>query len=145
MTFTARFLAATDKLGIDRRVLNISSGAGRSPIEGWSVYGASKAALDMYTKYVKAEQAQQRNPAKIASLAPGVVDTAMQAAIRSTGAAQFPPVERFRRMKKQGMLASPDETARLILDYLERPDFGEREIEDIRNLGSLPRLATPQA
>ena len=38
MLLTARFLAAVEDLKADRRVLNISSGAGRNPNAGWGVY-----------------------------------------------------------------------------------------------------------
>src|SRR5690606_4020802 len=56
MLLTARFVAAVHDLQADRRVLNISSGAGRNPNAGWGVYCATKAALDMYTRVLKQEQ-----------------------------------------------------------------------------------------
>lgn len=132
MMFTARFLEATDPLGIRRCVLNISSGAGRRPTEGWSVYSTSKAALDMFTRCVKAEQATRANPARLVSLAPGVVDTPMQATVRGADPGASPMVTRLRAVKDEGGLASPEDTARRILAYLDRPGFGDKEIDDIR-------------
>jgi benzil reductase ((S)-benzoin forming) len=133
MSFTAHLLAATDGLSCERRILNISSGAGRRPIAGWSAYCSSKAALDMYTRCVKLEQAESTNPARLCSLAPGVIDTGMQAQIRSASTEQLPTVERYRGLKASGGLATAEDTAQQIIAYLERPDFGEREIDDLRN------------
>jgi sepiapterin reductase len=132
MLLTASFLAATDASGAERRVLNISSGAARYPVAGWSAYCSAKAALDMFTRCIVAEQASRPNAARACSLAPGVVDTDMQASIRAADPADFPSVERFRRLKADGALGAPGEIAARIVAYLERDDFGEREIDDIR-------------
>lgn len=132
MLLTATFLAATDASGVERRVLNISSGAARYPVAGWSAYCSAKAALDMFTRCIVAEQASRPNAARACSLAPGVVDTGMQATIRAADAADFPSVERFRALHRDGALGAPGEVAARILAYLGRDDFGEREIDDIR-------------
>jgi len=132
MLLTGSFLAATDASGAERRVLNISSGAARYPVAGWSAYCSAKAALDMFTRCIKAEQGDRPNAARACSLAPGVIDTDMQVTIRAADQADFPPVERFRKLKADGALGSPDEVAGRILAYLERDDYGEREIDDIR-------------
>ncbi len=57
MLLTARFLAAVADIQADRRILNISSGAGRNPNAGWGVYCATKAALDMHARVVKQNKA----------------------------------------------------------------------------------------
>ena len=59
------------------RIVHISSGAARKPYPGWSIYGASKAALDRHAADAASEGV------RIVSLAPGVVDTAMQAGMRA--------------------------------------------------------------
>ena len=88
-----------------RRVLvNISSGAATSVYEGWSLYGAAKAAVDHLTEIVAAEEPQLVCHA----VAPGVVDTDMQALIRDQDEASFPAVERFRRMRAEGSFNSTD-------------------------------------
>ncbi len=132
MLLTASFLAATESSGAERRVLNISSGAARYPVAGWPAYCSAKAALDMFTRCIKAEHAGRPNAARACSLAPGVIDTGMQATIRAADPAGFPPVERFRKLKADGALGAPGEVAARVLAYLEREDFGEREIDDIR-------------
>lgn len=131
MLLTSRFLAATRATGADRRVLNISSGAGRNATAGWGVYCATKAALDMYTRVVKLEQGSAG--ARVVSLAPGVIDTGMQATIRSSDAAAFPALPRFQDMHATGKLSSPAAVAARIATYLDRDDFGTTEIDDIRN------------
>ncbi|WP_368930138.1 SDR family oxidoreductase [Achromobacter xylosoxidans] len=131
MLLTARFLAAVEDLKADRRVLNISSGAGRNPNAGWGVYCATKAALDMYSRVVKQEQGE--GGARVVSLAPGIVDTDMQAAIRSSDPKSFPALAKFQDFHASGKLSSPANVASRILAYLDRDDFGTTEIDDIRN------------
>lgn len=136
MVLTSHFLQATEGLTRNRRVLNISSGAGRQAKPGWSVYSATKAALDMYTRTVKAEQqqliAEGRQAARIVSLAPGAIDTSMQEAIRASDPADFPAHAQFVERYQRGELADPAALATRILAYLERDDFGTTEIDDIR-------------
>ena len=135
MLFAARFLAATDGLDADRRILNISSGSGRRPMDGNGVYSATKAGLDMFTRCVKLEQQAnpQGRPARIVSLAPGVIDTDMQVYARSRDPETFPQTRYFAHMKNEGMLVPPDDAARKILGYLDSDGFGATEIDDIRN------------
>jgi len=130
MVLTGHFIRATDGMAATRRILNISSGAGRGAVAGWGVYCASKAALDMYTQCVKLEQGS--DGARIVSLAPGVIDTAMQAEIRATDPAAFPSLSRFTGLHANGQLSAPEAVAARILAYLDRDDFGQTEIDDIR-------------
>src|SRR5690606_26051883 len=123
MVLTGHFVKATQDLGATRRILNISSGAGRGAVAGWGVYCASKAALDMYSRCVKLEQGP--NGARIVSLAPGVIDTAMQARIRTTDPAVFPTLSRFTELHAKGQLSAPDAVAARILAYLDSDDFGQ--------------------
>jgi benzil reductase ((S)-benzoin forming) len=119
-----------EKLSADRRILNISSGAGRNPTTGWGVYCSTKAALDMYSRVIHAEQGE--NGVRVVSLAPGVVDTAMQATIRASNPRDFPEVSRFKEMHESGKLATPEGVAARILNYLDRDDFGTTDIDDVR-------------
>ncbi|MBB1634700.1 MULTISPECIES: SDR family oxidoreductase [Cupriavidus] len=132
MTMTAAFLSHTERFGCPRKILAISSGAARRPVEGWSAYCAGKAGLDMFVRSINAEYAQApaERAVRAVALAPGVVDTGMQATIRN---ADFAQVQRFRDLKDNDQLASADDTARRIAAYLERPDFGSTELDDIRN------------
>lgn len=65
------------------RILNVASGAAVRPIEGWAAYCASKAGLVMLTRQVALEG--EADGILAFALAPGLVDTAMQGAIREAG------------------------------------------------------------
>jgi len=113
-----------------RRILHISSGAGRNAYPGWAVYCATKAALDQHARAVQLDG----DPQVLAvSLAPGVIDTDMQAAIRATPDANFPLRERFVELKDTGGLTSPEACARNLADYLLAPGFGREAVDDLRN------------
>jgi len=88
------------------RVVNLLSGAALRPLHGWAAYCAGKAALLMLTQSVELEG----GPAGIHcfGLAPGLVDTAMQAAIR---AAHINAISEIPQQK----LASPAIAARAIV------------------------------
>lgn len=128
MVLSAAFLRTT-AADADRRILNISSGAGRKPTAGWPVYCATKAALDHYTRVVATENPQLR----VAALAPGVIDTAMQARIRSSDRQQFPDLERFVQLHERGQLANADTVAQKILNHVTSDAFGRELLDDIRN------------
>lgn len=128
MVLAAAFLRTTPATA-DRRILNISSGAGRKPTRGWPVYCATKAALDHYTRVLAEE-----NPGlRVAALAPGVVDTAMQEHIRGSDRKQFPDLDRFLQLHEHGQLASPDAVAKKILHHVAGDAFGRAVLDDIRN------------
>jgi benzil reductase ((S)-benzoin forming) len=129
----AAFLRATDGWHVPRRVLNISSGAGRRAIAGWSVYCAAKAGLDQLSRVMAEDEARRPNGAKIVSLAPGVIDTDMQGEIRSADAAGFPDRPRFEELKASGQLAPAADAAARVLAYLARPDFGANPVADVRD------------
>ena len=62
-------------------IVNLSSGAAHRPVRGWSAYCAAKAGLAMLTRSL----AEEYGPLGIRAFgfAPGLVDTAMQAAVRA--------------------------------------------------------------
>jgi NAD(P)-dependent dehydrogenase (short-subunit alcohol dehydrogenase family) len=114
----------------ERRILHISSGAGRNAYPGWSVYCATKAALDRHAEAVL----QDGDPAvRCCSLAPGVIDTGMQAEIRATPESNFPMKERFVQLKEEGGLAAPEDCARKLVTLLLAEDFGSEPVADLRS------------
>lgn len=101
------FLAAVRaRDDLRRELVLVTSGAARTPYPGWSAYGAGKAALDQWVRTVGEEQ-QQRGHVLVCAVAPGVVATAMQAAIRASDPRDFPRVERFRDLHADGALRDP--------------------------------------
>ena len=125
------FVAATAGCP-DRRIVHVSSGAGRNPYAGWSVYCATKAALDMHAQAVAADGL---SGLRIASVAPGVIDTGMQAQIRGTDGADFPALERFIQLDQEGGLASPEETGTRLVQFTLAAGFGTTPVADVRTLG----------
>lgn len=125
------FVAATAGCA-DRRVAHVSSGAGRTPYGGWSVYCATKAALDMHARAVALDAVPGL---AIASIAPGVVDTAMQADIRATAERDFPALGRFIGLQRDGALADPATAGAQLVDYALGPRFGSAPVADLRDLG----------
>ncbi|MFD3449880.1 (S)-benzoin forming benzil reductase [Microbacteriaceae bacterium 4G12] len=123
MLFTSSFLKRTNDAHIDKRIINISSGAGKKPYFGWGAYCTTKAGIDMFTRCVAVEEEGKDNPTKIISFAPGVVDTTMQAQIRSTSKEDFIQLDRFLALKEEGQLLSPDYVAQAITYLLETEEF----------------------
>jgi benzil reductase ((S)-benzoin forming) len=125
------FVAATRDTS-DRRILHISSGAGTKAYAGWSVYCATKAALDHHARAVTLDRTPRL---RISSVAPGTVDTEMQAEIRTTTAEKFPDHARFVAMQREGRLRSPDEVGRAAVELLLSDEFGKAPVTDLRGTG----------
>jgi benzil reductase ((S)-benzoin forming) len=130
---TSAFLRATQDWPVSRKVLNISSGLGRSAMASQAAYCTAKAGMDHFTRCVALEQASRAGGAKVCSLAPGVIDTDMQVQMRSAGDGDFPDQHIFARLKATGGLASPRDAAARVLAYLARPDFGANAVADVRD------------
>lgn len=117
-----------------KRILNISSGAGRKEYEGWGTYCTTKAGLDHFSRTVALEQKSISNPVNIVSIAPGIIDTGMQENIRSSKEESFPLLEQFIQYKAEGLLSSPEQTAEKLISFLEKQDFEQvGPIADIRD------------
>ncbi len=121
---TEWFVRLSEEWNCSRRILNISSGAARRPISGWAPYCAAKSGLEMYTQCLLEEQSNLSNPVKVLAFAPGVVDTEMQAEIRSSNQEDFPEVEKFKGFKSDGKLISPENVAQEVIKVLNSVDFG---------------------
>lgn len=133
MLLTSAFLKATQSwTQVPRKVLNISSGLGRRAMASSAAYCAAKAGMDHFTRCVALEEALQPFGAKVCSLAPGVIDTAMQVQLRSADASHFPDQGGFAALHEKGQLSSPLDAATRLLAYLNRPDFGVEPVADIR-------------
>lgn len=119
-----------DSKATDKVVISISSGAAKSVIPSWSAYCASKAAIDQMTEVWNADV----KDVHFLSIAPGVVDTEMQADIRSTAEDAFPAKERFVQMHESGELKSPAEVAKIIGMFGMRPDKAPSNVFSVRDL-----------
>jgi benzil reductase ((S)-benzoin forming) len=138
MQLTAGFLAATGAW-VDagwrgpRKVLNISSGLGRNAMAAQAPYCAAKAGMDHFTRCSALDESHREHGARLVSLAPGVIDTDMQSQLRAGDPAAFPDRSRFVELQRQGQLTSPEEAAARLLAWLDRPDFGDKPVADVRD------------
>ena len=138
MQLTAAFLRETGRW-VDagwrgpRKVLNISSGLGRRAMAAQAPYCAAKAGMDHFTRCSALDEAERPHGARLVSLAPGVIDTDMQVQLRGGDPAGFPDRDRFVELQRQGQLSSPEEAAQRVLAWLDRPDFGQNPVADVRD------------
>ncbi|MDF1673674.1 MAG: SDR family NAD(P)-dependent oxidoreductase [Vicingaceae bacterium] len=119
---------------VKKLIINISSGAGRTPIDGWNVYCATKAGLDMFSQVINEEATINNDDLSILSLAPGIIDTGMQTTIRSSKKEGFSNIERFIEYKENGDLASPSDTAKQVLRFIKESELQQNVICSVRDL-----------
>lgn len=114
----------------DRRILHVSSGAAHKAYAGWSIYCATKAAMNQHARCVSLD----RSPGlSIAAVAPGVVDTEMQSEIRASTDEQFPDRPRFLAMHRDRTLPSPEQIGGKLVEYLLSDVFGVEPVFDLRD------------
>lgn len=134
MILSRLFAVATRQLATQRMIVNISSGAAKRAIAGWSAYCAAKAALEMATRVAALEASANDPTLSICSLAPGVVDTGMQSIVRSISEKDFPDVARFQAMKADGVLRDAFDVAREIIALIAGGKLTNGGNFDIREL-----------
>ncbi len=112
--------------GVGGVLINISSGAAWHGYAGWAAYCAAKGGVDRLTESVQLEEADAG--LRAFAVAPGVIDTDMQALIRTCTPEQFPEVERFRQMKRDESYNSPGFVAHHLLAIAFDPDAAPDEV-----------------
>ncbi len=112
-------------------LMNISSGAALRGYAGWGAYCAGKAAVDRLSECVQLEEPSLR----VYAVAPGVIDTDMQAIIRSKTKEQFPMVDKFMAMKERDAFSRPP----FVAEQLLRIAFSEPPGEVVLRLPPEPR------
>ena len=101
------FMLAFQAKNCPKAIVNISSGAALSGVEGWSLYCAAKAGIEHFIRTIALEQANNPFPINAFNISPGLIDTGMQASIRSAAQTDFPRVQDFVGFKAEGALRSP--------------------------------------
>jgi len=134
------FLRAARRTRADCRLLLISSGAAHHVYEGWSAYGAGKAAVDQWARTAGAEQQRRGGRVRVLAVAPGIVATAMQEQIRATRAQDFPEVARFQELFTTGQLRQPREVAAEIWALVDHdlPNGAVVDLRDLRASATVP-------
>lgn len=133
MLITDEFIRTTQGWNCPRKVVNLSTGAARRSVHGWSAYCSAKAALAMYSHCIVEEQAGRSNPVKVMAFAPGVVDTEMQSEIRASNPGAFPELQKFMDYKAEGKLLDPEFVAAFLVTAIHKADFGDLIDVDIRD------------
>jgi benzil reductase ((S)-benzoin forming) len=110
------FCAVFDDDSIERRIINVSSGAAQSTLAGESLYCVAKAGLEMLTRSLAAERTSERFRA--ITVRPGLIDTAMQTFARTQSKSTLPSVDLFKEFHASGRLVAPDVVARKIVERL---------------------------
>ena len=87
---------------VERRIVNVSSGAAQSAITGGGPYSIAKAGLEMLTQQLTAEHTDASFRA--ITIRPGIIDTGMQTFMRSRSATELPSVGMFRDFHQSGRL-----------------------------------------
>lgn len=95
------------------RIINVSSGAAESNLEGASAYTASKAALERFCGTLAAEV--DGSGVVVSAFRPGIVDTPMQTEMRQTPAQRFPRVGMWQKWHRENQLRPIDEPALAIV------------------------------
>eukprot|EP00536_Pseudo-nitzschia_multiseries_P004624 jgi/Psemu1/302694/fgenesh1_kg.78_\ len=96
---------------------------------GWAAYSSSKGGVDRLTESAFAEEQDDSANSKLCfraySIAPGVIDTDMQAMIRNTDKSDFPMVDKFYEIKANDAFNTPSYIAVEIekLALLEGPQI----------------------
>jgi NAD(P)-dependent dehydrogenase (short-subunit alcohol dehydrogenase family) len=126
------FLAAARDVQADRHLVMLTSGAAKSVYPGCTAYGAGKAAIDQWVRDAGAEQ-EVRGGVRVISVAPGTVDTGMQAQLRQTSEDDFPSREKFVDLHEAGKLTDPEEVAGQMWSLLDKP-LDNGSVVDLRKL-----------
>ena len=116
IALSSLFCRAFANDSIERRIVNVSSGAAQSTIPGESLYCVAKAGLEMLTRSLAAEDASPTFRA--ITLRPGIIDTPMQTFARSHSQATFPAVDLFKGFHTSGNLVPPATVAHKVVERL---------------------------
>jgi len=128
------FMRQFSKLEKPLHIINVSSGAGKYPVDGWSSYNASKAGIDMFSLALKEELRLDNNEnIDIHSIAPGVVNTEMQSIIRNSNSDNFSNINKFRKYFDEDALSTPQEVALKFKQVIDNPSDFKEVIIDVRN------------
>jgi benzil reductase ((S)-benzoin forming) len=97
-----------------KTVVQITSGAALKAYFGWSLYCSAKAGMETFIRTVALEQEREPHPFQAISIDPGIMDTEMQGAIRTSNEQDFPDLHRFLALQESGALRPASEVAQLV-------------------------------
>ena len=117
------------------QIINISSGAGKQAIDAWATYCASKAAIDLFSECIAEELlARNHNNWQIYSIAPGVVNTEMQSAIRQSNPKDFRRHQNFIDLKINKELVEAVEVAQKLSSIISNKGLNKPVVFSLRDV-----------
>jgi benzil reductase ((S)-benzoin forming) len=120
------FIKAFQHHAAQKWIAHVSSGAAHKAYAGWSLYCATKAAMERFALCLAEEQTHEEHPIGSVIINPGVMDTGMQSHIRAASPKGFPQRERFIQLKANDALPQPEAVAHQCFRYLQgSPHSGE--------------------
>ena len=131
MILTDAFVKTYSELNGQKIICNISSGAASKPMAGWAEYCSGKAGLAMFSKVVAADLSAKGF--EVFAVAPGIVDSEMQAEIRTSDPVDFPALDRFRDFKTERKLLPPEAVAEKIFYLVNNPTLFPDVVQDVRD------------
>jgi len=114
LVLISEFVALFREHAIPKTILNISSGAAVKGYAGWNLYCAGKAAAHNFFQAMYEEEKLVAHPYRVVNVNPYVMDTEMQAQIRSAEESEFPSRSRFIDFKENQQLLAPKTVAEAI-------------------------------
>ncbi|MCO7127694.1 SDR family NAD(P)-dependent oxidoreductase [Sporolactobacillus shoreicorticis] len=119
---------------MDVSIMNVTSGAAERPIYGWSIYGATKAAINLHTKAAGLEQNQINSRHCMAAFSLGIMNTDMQGTIRQSSPDAFAEIETFKSFKSEDKLRQPGEVAHALVNLMLNGQVENGCIYDVDDL-----------
>ncbi len=110
MNIISKITKLSLSLNVNLDIINISSGASKKPLEGWSLYSSTKAGMNTFLDTLNKEY----NNIRIVNFDPGVMDTKMQEYIRNINKLDFEYIDMFIRYKENNLLRKTGDVAKLI-------------------------------
>lgn len=123
MLACSTFLKYAKTYNIPLVIVNVTSGAAERSVHGWSAYSTSKAGLNRYTETVALEEAEAGTGNIAIAYNPGIMDTDMQADIRSSEPEQFQEVQKFKDYVTNKSLRDPMFVAGVLANILTESDI----------------------
>jgi len=118
-----KFIAQYKDHPNEKFILNMSSGAGKNPYDGWSEYCATKAGIDMLTKVADKElNTNKKSNFTLYACSPGVVETEMQSQIRTADQENFSLKQNFIDMYKNNINKTPKQAAKELIQLIQNKD-----------------------
>ncbi|MBB3109503.1 benzil reductase ((S)-benzoin forming) [Paenibacillus phyllosphaerae] len=123
---TSLFIGKTREWALAKKLAIVTSGMANYPTASMSLYCSVKAAVNIFTQSVRAEQRLAAHPVRVVAVDPGMIDTQMQVSARShQGEEAFPLGAFFQESYEQEKLVPADQVAARVIELLDQEQDNE--------------------